>query len=92
MKAYATYKPGNFEVLGVSLDTEETRAKWVQAIADDHTPWVQVSDLRSFAGEVAQHYGVNAIPQNFLVNPSGNIVACNLGGSARLTTLATFLK
>jgi peroxiredoxin len=92
LKAYATYKARNFEVLGVSLDTEETRAQWVQAIADDHAPWVQVSDLGGFAGEVAQHYGVKAIPQNFLVDPNGTIVASNLRGSALLTTLATLLK
>jgi peroxiredoxin len=92
LKAYAAYKARNFEVLGVSLDTEETRAQWVQAIADDHAPWVQVSDLGGFAGEVAQQYGVKAIPQNFLVDPSGTIVASNLRGSALLTTLATLLK
>lgn len=91
-KAYTTYKARNFEVLGVSLDTEATRAQWVQAIADDHAPWVQVSDLGGFAGEMAQHYGVQAIPQNFLVDPSGTIVASNLRGSALLTTLATLLK
>jgi peroxiredoxin len=92
LKAYATYKARNFEVLGVSLDTEATRAQWVQAIADDHAPWVQVSDLGGFEGEVARHYGVQAIPQNFLVDPNGTIVASNLRGSALLTTLATLLK
>jgi peroxiredoxin len=92
LTAYTTYKARNFEVLGVSLDTEATRAQWVQAIADDHAPWVQVSDLGGFAGEVAQQYGVKAIPQNFLVDPSGKIVASNLHGSALLTTLATLLK
>jgi peroxiredoxin len=92
MKAYAAYKARNLEVLGVSLDTEETRAQWVEAIADDHIPWVQVSDLGGFEGEVAQHYGIKAIPQNFLVDPNGTIVASNLRGTALLTTLATFLK
>jgi hypothetical protein len=51
-----------------------------------------VSDLGGFAGEVAQHYGIQAIPQNFLVDPNGTIVASNLRGSALLTTLATLLK
>jgi peroxiredoxin len=91
-QAYAAYKARNFEVLGVSLDTEATRAQWLKAIADDQMPWVQVSDLGGFQGEVAQHYGVHAIPQNFLVDPNGNIVATSLHGSALLTTLATFLK
>jgi peroxiredoxin len=91
-QAYAAYKARNFEVLGVSLDTEETRAQWLKAIADDQIPWVQVSDLGGFEGEVAQHYGIQAIPQNFLVDPNGTIVASNLRGSALLTTLAALVK
>lgn len=81
-KAYATYHARNFEVLGVLLDNEETRAQWVQAIADDHTLWVQVSELRGMESEAARRYGVHAIPENFLVDPSGKIVATNLRGTA----------
>ena len=91
LKAYATYHARNFEVLGVSLDDKETRAQWVQAIADDHTPWVQVSELRGWESEVARRYGVHAIPENFLVDPSGKIVATNLRGTALTATLARVL-
>jgi len=92
LKAYEAFKGRNFEVLGVSLDEEKTRAAWVKAIADDHMPWAQVSDLRGFDSAVAQQYGVKAIPQNFLVDPSGKIVASNLRGEELLTTLAKFIK
>lgn len=92
LKAYEAFKGRNFQVLGVSLDEEKTRQKWVQAIADDHMPWAQVSDLRGFASETAQQYGVKAIPQNFLVDPSGKIVASNLRGEELATTLAKFIK
>jgi peroxiredoxin len=92
LKAYEAFKGRNFTVLGVSLDEEKTRAKWVQAIADDHMPWTQVSDLRGFDSATAQHYGVQAIPQNFLVDPNGKIVASNLHGEELMTTLAKFIK
>jgi peroxiredoxin len=92
LKAYQTYKGRNFTVLGVSLDEERTRAKWVQAIAEEHMPWTQVSDLRGFESATAQQYGVQAIPQNFLVDPSGKIVASNLHGEELMTTLAKFIK
>ena len=92
LKAYEAFKGRNFEVLGVSLDEEKTRKQWVQAIADDHMPWTQVSDLRGFDSTTAQQYGVQAIPQNFLLDPSGNIVASNLHGEALMTTLAKFIK
>lgn len=92
LKAYETFKGRNFTVLGVSLDDEKTRAKWVKAIADDHLPWTQVSDLRGFGSATAHQYGVQAIPQNFLVDPSGKIVASNLHGEELMTTLAKFIK
>ncbi len=92
LKAYEAFKGRNFTVLGVSLDEEKTRAKWVKAIADDHMPWTQVSDLRGFDSATAHQYGVQAIPQNFLVDPNGKIVASNLHGEELMTTLAKFIK
>lgn len=92
LKAYEAFKGRNFEVLGVSLDEERTHEKWVKAIADDHMPWTQVSDLRGFNSTTAQQYGVQAIPQNFLIDPSGIIVASNLRGGELMSTLAKFIK
>ncbi|NML65250.1 AhpC/TSA family protein [Hymenobacter sp. RP-2-7] len=92
LKAYNAFKDRNFEVLGVSLDEEKTRAAWVKAIADDHMPWTQVSDLHGFDSAAAQQYGVKSIPQNFLVDPSGKIVASNLRGEDLEATLAKFIK
>jgi peroxiredoxin len=92
IKVYNEFKARNFEVLGVSLDDEKGRAKWAKAIADDHLPWTQVSDLRGWQNEAAQLYGVRAIPQNFLIDPTGKIVALNLKGEALRTELAKYLK
>ena len=92
LKAYEAFRGRNFEVLGVSLDDENGRAKWVKAIADDHMPWTQVSELRGFDSPTAKQYGVLAIPQNFLVDPNGNIVASNLRGEELAATLAKFIR
>ncbi|OGX89360.1 TlpA disulfide reductase family protein [Hymenobacter coccineus] len=92
IKAYEAYKGRNFDILGVSLDNEEGRAKWLKAIQDDHLPWAQVSDLRGTQNAVAQTYQVNAVPQNFLIDPSGKIVAANLRGEELQTVLAKFIK
>ena len=92
LKAYEAYKNRNFEVLGISIDDEKGRAKWLQAIADDHMPWTQVSDLRGPQNEAAQRYNINAIPQNFLIDPTGKIVASNLRGDDLVAQLAPYLK
>jgi peroxiredoxin len=91
-KAYDAFKSRKFAILSVSLDEQKTRQRWVQAIADDQLPWTQVSDLRGFASPTAQQYGVQAIPQNFLIDPNGKIVASHLHGEELMTTLAKFIK
>lgn len=80
VKAYHQYKEKNFTVLGVSLDAEGKKDDWLKAIKTDGLEWTQVSDLHSFNNAVAKQYGVSAIPQNFLIDPSGKIIAKNLVG------------
>lgn len=87
VKAYNKYKDKNFTVLGVSLDQPNAKDKWLKAIADDHLDWTQVSDLKFWKNEVAVQYGINAIPQNFLVAPDGKIIAKNIRGEELQTKL-----
>lgn len=92
IKTYTTYKNRNFDILSVSLDKEELRDLWVQAIADDHLPWAQVSDLRGLLNEAAMLYGVDTTSKNFLIDPAGKIVATNLHGDELEATLAKLIK
>ena len=91
-KAYNQYKNKNFDVLSVSLDEVKDRAKWVKAIQDDQLPWTQVADLKGWRGKTATAYFINAIPQNFLVDPAGKIIAMNLRGEELPKALARLLK
>jgi peroxiredoxin len=87
-KAYATYQKQNFTVVSISLDNQAGRSAWLKAIQDDGLTWPQVSELRGFNTEVAQHYSISSIPQNFLLDPQGRIVAKNLRGEALSQKLA----
>lgn len=80
VKAYAKYKTKNFTVLGVSLDRPGKKADWLAAIKADGMEWTQVSDLKFWDNEVAKQYGIRAIPQNYLIDPSGKIIGKNLRG------------
>ncbi len=77
---YNLYKDSGFDVLSVSLDLATSKAQWVAAIKQDGLTWTQVSDLKGFDSDVAVNYGVHAIPDNFLIDPSGKIIARNLRG------------
>jgi peroxiredoxin/dimeric dUTPase (all-alpha-NTP-PPase superfamily) len=78
LNAYKKYKSKNFTVLGVSLDKE--KGPWVKAIADDGLTWSHVSGLNYFYAKEVEIYGIKGIPQNFLINPEGKIIAKNLRG------------
>lgn len=76
--AYNKFNSKNFTILGVSLDQEKDA--WTKAIAKDNLTWTQVSDLKFWNNEAAVLYHVQGIPQNFLIDPAGKIVAKNLRG------------
>lgn len=76
--AYQKYKDKNFTVLGVSLDKADAKDLWLKAIADDKLTWTQVSDLKYWQNEVAVQYGIQSIPANFLIDPTGKIIAKGL--------------
>lgn len=82
VKAFQQYKDKGFTVLGVSLDKPDARDRWLKAIADDQLTWTQVSDLKFWNNEAAKLYGIQAIPQNYLIGPDGKVVAQNLRGDA----------
>jgi peroxiredoxin len=89
---YQSHRNRRFDILSVSLDAVDTQGKWLKAIADDGLPWTQVSDLRGFKNEVAILYHVQAIPQNFLINPEGIIIASNVHAAELRTILIKYLK
>ncbi|WP_207534540.1 TlpA disulfide reductase family protein [Desertivirga arenae] len=91
VKAFNAYKSKGFEILGVSLDQPNAKDRWMKAIHDDGLTWTQLSDLKGWKSEAAALYSVRAIPQNFLVDPSGKIVATNVRGEELEKTLSKLL-
>ncbi|MBW4889044.1 AhpC/TSA family protein [Mucilaginibacter sp. HMF5004] len=92
VKAFNQFKDKNFTILGVSLDRPNGREAWLKAIETDGLNWAQVSDLKWWKNEVSTLYGVQAIPQNFLLDPNGKIIGKNLFGQAlvdKLTQVTT---
>ena len=86
------YKTGKgFEVYSVSLD--KNKEAWVAAIAKDKLVWqYHVSDLKGWQSAAGALYGVSFIPQNFLIDGNGVIVAKNLRGEELDKALDKLLK
>jgi len=92
VKVYNQYKAKNFTILGVSLDREDGKAAWLKAIKDDGLTWTQVSDLKYWANQAGVLYKVASIPQNYLLDPTGKIIAKNLRGADLEAKLAELIK
>jgi peroxiredoxin len=80
VRVFNKYKTKKFTILGVSLDRAEGKNDWMAAVKNDGLTWTQVSDLKYWNNAAAALYFVRSIPQNYLIDPEGKIIAKNLRG------------
>ncbi len=86
VEAYKKFKDNKFKegkgftVLSVSLD--KNKNSWTKAIKADELIWpYHVSDLLGWNSQAAKIYGIRSIPDNYLINGDGIIVAKRLRGA-----------
>jgi peroxiredoxin len=92
VKAYNTFKEKNFTILGVALEQPGQKDKWLQAISDDKLTWTQISDHQFWGSPVVPLYGIQGIPFNVLLDPSGKVIAQSLRGEDLELKLQEVLK
>lgn len=90
VKTYKQFKPKGFEIFAVSLDNNKD--SWIRAIEEDSLTWEHVSDLNGNENEASLIYGVNGIPDNFLIAENGAIIGRNLRGKELEEKLNEILK
>ncbi len=97
VQAYKKYKDKEFNngkgftVFSVSLD--RTEDQWKKAISDDKLEWpYHISDLKGWYSKHAAVYGIRSIPDNFLIDGNGVIIARKLRGPALEATLEKLTK
>lgn len=71
------YAAAGFRIISITQDTKKDRRKWLDAVKEDDLPWLQLSD---FSNEAGKAYNIRFMPQNFLLDASGRILAVNLHG------------
>jgi peroxiredoxin len=85
--AYSKYHNRGFQIYQVSLD--KTKEAWIKGIREDHLErWIHVSDLKYWQSEVVQLYKLEQIPNNFLLDSEGRVIASNLRGEMLQRKLA----
>ncbi len=72
---YNQNKNSDFEIIGISLDTDVT--KWKNAIEKDKLPYEQLIDPNGFDAKSALLFGIEQLPSAYLFDTSGKLVAIN---------------
>ncbi|WP_286779290.1 MULTISPECIES: TlpA disulfide reductase family protein [Sphingobacterium] len=75
---YEKFKDKGFTILQYSIDVKKDEKKWKEAIVKDGLIWPQASDLSNGKAPVAELYGVQPIPDSFLISPDGTIIGRRL--------------
>src|SRR5690554_6810094 len=88
---YNEFHDKGLNIIGVSLDREDHKEKWLEAIATDKLTWTQVSNLQYWQDPIAKQYNVQSIPATFLLDADGKIIAKNLRGAALRAKVAEVL-
>ncbi len=92
VRVYEKYHDQGFNVIGISLDREGQKDRWIKAIEDDNLDWPQISHLQFWQEPIAQKYGIKAIPAAFILDENGVIVAKNVRGEQLEPTIKQLLE
>lgn len=84
-EAYWKFKDNGFEIISVSED--QTREDWIKAIEKNGLNWVNLWEENGNKADPFLIYGINGIPDNFLINKNGIIIARNLRGEKLIATI-----
>jgi len=88
VKVYQKLKNRDFTIVSISLDDD--KKPWLNAIKHDMLNWTNVSSLLGWQNPVASQYYVTEIPDNYLLDPNGKIIAKDVHGAKLMSLLAEF--
>lgn len=78
VQTYNKYHQKGFEIFAVS--TDEKKKPWIRAIKKDSLDWYHVNDFKGNGNIASLIYGIKTLPESYLIDKNGIIVAKNLHG------------
>ena len=91
VRLYEQYHDKGLEIISVSLDRQNQKQRWIDAIEKDKLTWYNVSNLKFWNDPVAKLYNITSIPAAFIIDEQGVIVAERLRGIALERKIAELL-
>ena len=75
---YEEHHDKGLEVIGVSLDENESELR--EYIEENQIPWSQIYDGKGWKSELAQFFGINSVPSQWLIDRDGMILSVSTRG------------
>ena len=72
-KIYDTYKDRGFDIIGVSLDTDETKLR--NYLKENDIPWRQIFSGLERQCSLVKQYDVKSVPARWLIGRDGTLIA-----------------
>jgi thiol-disulfide isomerase/thioredoxin len=91
-QTYAAYHDKGFEVIGVSLDNERDRKKFIDLVAKEGIAWPQRFEGKGWEDSLAKEYTVSGIPAMFLLDQQGRLVTTDARGEKLGLEIKRLLK
>lgn len=89
-RVYNQYKDKGFDIIGISLDTDEKRLR--DYLKENDIAWRQVFSGRGWQSPVSQQFGIRAIPAPWLIDRDGTLITKQARGRALEKLVAGALK
>ena len=89
-RVYNSYKDQGFDVIGVSLDTDETRLR--NYLKENDISWRQIFSGQRWNSSLAKQYHINAIPAPWLIAKDGTLISREARGIALERLVVEALK
>ena len=89
-RVYQSYKDKGFDIIGISLDTDEKRLR--NYLKENDIAWRQVFSGKGWQSPVSQQYGIRAIPAPWLIARDGTLISHHARGRALEKLVAGAVK
>lgn len=90
IETYKTYKDEGFDIIGISLDTDE--AKLRDYLKENNIPWRQIFSGKGWESPVSQQYNIRGIPAPWLIARDGTLISTRARGIALKQMVADALN
>jgi thiol-disulfide isomerase/thioredoxin len=77
--AYEKYRDKGFEIISISLDSDAEKCR--DYVQNNQMPWLHIADGGGWKAEIAQKFGIRAIPAMYVLDRNGVVHSAKARGS-----------